>query len=375
MKNFTFYIVGNLLLLSLLCGCNNGQYRLHGTVDNEFNGQMAQLRSYNDMDSVIYSDSVMIKDGKFDFKGKELLKGFTFISIETEEEYLYSELFLEQGDIFLNLGKDEYKSRLQGTPFNELYQSYKDSSLYFITEVNKHDPYIGNAFVIRSGTEAGNIWLAYGAYIREFERNNINNIVGKSEFLSSIARGAEGYYKSVNKLSFSEMYDFLDSAMLNHPKVLKYLEDERNRAIKAKEQKLIGSQYTDFELLTPDGKKKRLSDYVGHEYVYLDFWASWCGPCIADMPHLKEVYEKYHDKGLEIVGITLDEKKSDWTAALERLELPWPQLWSPENISDIQKTYGAPGVPYGVLIDKTGKIISAEIGSSFLEIRLESLLK
>lgn len=364
-----------LTLLIGLYGCTSDKFSIHGTVDPIFNDATVILKSYSDMDSVVYTDSTVIKDGKFNFKGKETLQGFSEITARNDSGYRYTQFFIERGDIYLELGKDEYQSNVHGTPFNDIYQSFLDSSSYYITEVNKHDVRKGGAFVIMGGTEAAKIWHDYGEYCRDFTRDNIGNIVGKSDFLSAVDRGAIGYYRSVNKLSFYEMYDFLDSAMLNHPKVLKYLEDEQNRLKKAQEQTLIGFQYTDFELYTPDDGIKRLSDYVGkHEFVYLDFWASWCGPCIADLPHLKGIYERYHDKGLEVIGITLDKNKTDWIGAIERHDIPWPNLWNPENISVIQKTYESGGVPYGVLIDKTGKVLSAETGSGLLEMRLEMYL-
>lgn len=376
MRNLTNHFTCSLILLLYFCSCGNNKYRIHGTVLSEFNGATVTLESYNDMDSIIYSDSTVVKNGKFTFKGKELLEGYSEIrAVHEDGRYRYTVLFLELGNIYLYLGETEKYNKLYSTPLNDIYQSHIDSIYYYVSEINRLDTTDTNHITFTAGTELADAWHNYGAYFIRFKRNNIDNIVGRSEFLREpIVNIPESFYRGLNDLSFHEMYDFLDSALLNHPKVLKYLEDEQNRIIKNQNQKLVGYQYTDFELLTPDGEKKRLSDYVGkHEYVYLDFWASWCGPCIYDLPHLKEVYDKYHNKGLEIIGITLDSDKNAWTGAIARHEIPWPNLWSPENISSVRKAYENEGVPYGVLIDKSGKVISAYIGSTGLDILYKSL--
>lgn len=377
-KQFTCLIV-SYIFLSGLSGCRSNNYRIYGTADTEFDGATAVLRSFNDMDSLIYSDTVQINDGKFYFEGKELLEGISDVRVRKDSKILYSRLFLERGNIYLELGESEKYNNIHGTPLNEIYQTHQDSMTYYFNEIDRLDTTrTAHSVSFTLGTELADAWNNYGAYFIRFKRNNINNIVGRSEFLrGSVVNIPESFYMSMNKLSFLEAYDFLDSSLLNHPKVVEYLEAERKREEERNRPKLAGTQYTDFELSTTGGEKKRLSDYIGkHEFVYLDFWASWCGPCIADIPHLKEVYEKYHNKGLEIIGITLDESQEDWTKAIREHALPWPQLWGPESISEIQKVYRFGGIPYGVLIDKNGKIISTGPPHSLtLDIHLNDLDK
>ncbi|AOM79358.1 TlpA disulfide reductase family protein [Pedobacter steynii] len=133
----------------------------------------------------------------------------------------------------------------------------------------------------------------------------------------------------------------------------------------------VGQQAIDFTRTTIDGKRLSLSDLKGN-YVLLDFWGSWCGPCRASFPHLKEVYSKYKDQGFTIVGIahergTPEAGKKRWKAALEEEGLPWLQVMNDdESVSqfNIVDAYGLSGFPTLVLLDKEGKIIARYLGAN-----------
>jgi thiol-disulfide isomerase/thioredoxin len=133
----------------------------------------------------------------------------------------------------------------------------------------------------------------------------------------------------------------------------------------------VGQPAIDFTRTTLDGKNLSLALFKG-KYILLDFWGSWCGPCRASFPHLKELYSKYKDEGLVVVGIAqertnVEDGKKRWKNAVEADGLPWPQVMNDdESLAkfDIVKAYGLSGFPTQVLIDKEGTIIARYLGAS-----------
>lgn len=132
-----------------------------------------------------------------------------------------------------------------------------------------------------------------------------------------------------------------------------------------KKNSSVGGIAPDFTRESSSGKSIRLSDFRNKNYVLLDFWASWCIPCLKEIPNVKKLYGKYQSKGLEVIGVSLDDDKSRWLEAVKKQNLnEWPQILSKEqedqSVSekdDLSEIYNFDGIPFYVLIDKNGKVI------------------
>ena len=173
----------------------------------------------------------------------------------------------------------------------------------------------------------------------------INNFVVKNKDLAEVER----------------MYDGLTPRIKNA-----YLGRKLKATIDNIKKTSLGNVAPDFTLQAPDGKNVSLADFRG-KYVLLDFWASWCGPCLREVPNVKKVYDKYHDKGFEILSVSLDDKKDNWTNAIEKYDLNWVHVSSLQGWDcPVAKLYNVSGVPAMLLIDKEGKIIATKLRGELL---------
>lgn len=139
--------------------------------------------------------------------------------------------------------------------------------------------------------------------------------------------------------------------------------------------KYIGKMVPDFTATDLDGKAVSIEAYRG-KVLLLDFWAVWCGPCVAEMPNVKIIYEKYKDKGFDILGISLDNDETRLRNFLIENEIPWRQVFSGKGWdSPLVKKYGIYGIPNMWLIDKEGKLISHQARGDALERMVVEALK
>lgn len=137
-----------------------------------------------------------------------------------------------------------------------------------------------------------------------------------------------------------------------------------------------GNMFVDFTLENPKAEKVSLSNYAGKgSYVLVDFWASWCRPCLNEIPNLKETYKIYKNKGFEIVGISLDGDYESWANAIDKYDMNWIHMsdlkkWK----SEVVDLYAINGIPHTVLLDKEGKIIAKDLRGNALKEKLHKLM-
>jgi len=169
----------------------------------------------------------------------------------------------------------------------------------------------------------------------------------------------------------------LDAALSRLEAPLQQMEEYKymNGKLERMKAVAIGQEYTDFGLPTPEGEILNISDVHQGNVLLIDFWAAWCGPCRRANPELVEIYKDYHDRGFEIIGVSLDRDSASWVKAIADDQLNWPQIsdlqyWNSEGA----ELYGVPAIPHAVLIDREGIITAKKLHGQELRDAIESLL-
>ena len=168
--------------------------------------------------------------------------------------------------------------------------------------------------------------------------------------------------------------DTITSNFDNSIKQTKYVElllDRINNLYKVS----IGSSFTDFTLNDTTGNPIALSSLIGENYLLIDFWASWCGPCRRENPNIVAVYNDYNSKGFDIIGVSLDTDKNNWIKAIEKDSLTW------SHVSDLQgwnnaagKLYAVNAIPHSVILNENGTIVAKNLRGEELRDKIAELL-
>jgi len=178
--------------------------------------------------------------------------------------------------------------------------------------------------------------------------------------------------KSSRQLSDQEK-QALAQRVLDNPNASEAIKTSAKQVVSGEKSYAIGKPL-DLSFTALDGKKINLADMKG-KVVLVDFWATWCGPCVGEMPTVKGVYDKYHDKGFEILGISLDESRDDVEKFLQKNKLPWPQYFDGKQWNnEISSRFGIDAIPAEWLIDKKG-ILRDTNARGHIEESVSALLK
>lgn len=325
MKHSLFY-AGGLLLLASCSQSRLPQYVVTLNADDKVEGKTAYIVDFDTEENL---DSAVISQGKAVFNGS--LEAPRYVSVMVDGSSA-GEFFLDGDSIFITDGI------AKGGKLNELNKKHWSERLALVDEFRSLPDSVQKQRYEEFQTKISDMET-------QLLEENIDNALGYYCF----------FYGPCRRMDLAE----LDSAIAAHPSLGEYKRVQKVRdGLLKYDETSEGKMFKDFEV-TYDGSTFRLSDHVGKgKYVLVDFWASWCGPCIRQTAVIKDLYKEYGPKGLEVIGVAVWDKPEDTLKGIESHELPWMNVIDAQNIPT--EIYGIAGIPTIILFGPDGTIVSRD---------------
>ena len=333
MKKFAFIFTALLLFAS----CSKG-YKVTVTFpDDSANGETAFLTNYDTGDTLL---SATVENQTCTFEGK-IDKGFFARLLVGGNRYGF---IVEPGDVKLNIAEGSATS-----PLNDKMKAWG-------MEMQK---LADDTTLSEAESDA-----RYAEGLKKLFEENKDNAIGPWAFCNYLM------YKDFTEAEIDDMLKTAPAEYAQLKRVDKAKNAARQLAVTAE-----GKKFTDFEVPAADGSMQKLSDYVGKGKITLvDFWASWCGPCRAEIPKLQALKAKYGDK-FDVLGVAVWDNPDDTRKAMEQLEITWPVIIGTEQLNEPTDLYGIKGIPHIIIFGPDGTILSRGLTGDDLANKLAEMLK
>lgn len=364
MKTWLGISLGAVLAVS----CTQNGYKVTYTTDDE-NVEKVYLCATGTGDVL---DSAVCENGMAVMTGSVELPTFVLLSTENPIKVPIAELILDETPIEV-VCDSVAGCEVKGSELNEQYREIMKRMADFAKQEGEMMMNAQKVAMENGGRlpDSVSVQLQNDYYALQDGRRSVVYDALAAHKDDIIPAGLIKRYNSL--LDMEEVETFLNAYKYREHAVLESV----NKYIQALKNKNVGAMFTDFEMNDMEGTPRKLSDYVGKgNYVLVDFWASWCGPCRREMPNVKAAYEQFHPKGFEIVGVSLDNDKEAWAQATEQLGITWPQMsdlkgWQCAAV-DI---YAIRGIPATILFGPDGKVVAEGLRAEALQKKLEEIYK
>lgn len=354
-------------------------YSIKGTASGIPDGTEIYLQELGENNKRISLDTATVAGESFTFtKPRAAGQGIQILSTSLNKQQLL--LVKDQAPLTVTLYKDSIASSIvTGSKENELFNTYTNSS----RQLNKKKAELTKLLNQARKETDGIMVTEYTSQIKALDEEYISAkrdvLEGNSNSMVAIMALSDLINAKVLEIEETENYynglasDIRESTIGNSIKnYIAQLKSQRAASNVAS----VGNKAPAFSAQTPEGKELALSETLG-KYTIVDFWASWCRPCRMENPNVVRVYNKYHDKGLNIISVSLDRpgQKNRWIKAIEKDQMDWYHVSNLQFWQDpIPRSYGVRSIPATFLLDESGTIIAKNLRGQALENKIAELL-
>jgi peroxiredoxin len=367
-----------VLLLLYSCG-NNDISPIQGTAAGMPDGTELYLEELGSNNKRIALDTAQVTAEAFTFK-KPITEGTGILILSQGKPNNQLLLVKDAKPLTVELYKDSLgASIVTGSLENELFNSYRNSARQtavkkqqYIKEMQKAQRETDGVMVTLMREKIADIDEQFIVDKKAVVENNTDkmvSIIALSDLINAKVLKvdeSDAYFQSLSK-------DIQDSPI--GESVENYIAQLKSQRI-ASALASVGNKAPEFSAKTPEGKELALSDALG-KYTIIDFWASWCRPCRMENPNVVNVYNQYHDKGLNIISVSLDRpgQEARWKKAIKDDKMDWYHVSNLNYWQDpIPRSYGVRAIPATFLLDENGVIIAKDLRGSALGAKMKELL-
>jgi peroxiredoxin len=367
-----------ILLLLVLCAalfsCQKDQYVLHGTIKGIADGKKVTLEKQQESIGIIIPvDSAKVENGKFTFEGKALEPSIYLIAVEGVQAKSF--VILENGEINIDINKDSvFENKLSGTYNNDQLMEFNKAGANIQKKIQKfktaNQMKMQEAMKTKDTATIGALRTQFKALSEEMAANTIKYIESHPKaFISALLIENMFGAPNADTKKLETYYKNLDPE-LKKTKVGKSI-DKKLAELKSV---AVGRKAPNFSAPDVNGKNVSLSESIGRVTI-IDFWASWCGPCRAESPNMVTLYNEYHAKGLNIIGVSLDKTADDWKAAIAKDKLDWTQISNLKYWDDpIAAQYGVKAIPATFVLNQYGVVVAKDLKGEALKAKIAEMM-
>ncbi len=368
-------IVLSICILTWLIACDQKPegYNIEGNLTGEVeNGTKVFLRGVGDNNQLVDIDTAYVESGKFSFTGAAEIPEMHYIFVD--KQMGQTAVILENGEIQFSAQKDSLGfAKIKGTPQNEIFADYMDKSRELIQQAQSIQEDMQRA----DQATASALQDEMQELQEEYKSFELTYIKEHPEALISVLLIGKGMgARAITAEEGQTLFDGLSDNVKKTKAAKTILENlEKQKQAEANEKNTdVGAKAPDFSAPNPEGKELALNDVLG-KVTLVDFWAAWCKPCRAENPNVLAVYNKYHDKGLNVIGVSLDKTAEAWKKAIADDGLPWNHVSNVAYFNDpIARLYNVNAIPAAFLLDENGVIVAKNLRGPALEEKVAELL-